>query len=112
VGWVTVFLTGWTVGRKIKKAFFFQAAPCQEDDGIKSSEMNPDLNMSSSFKRFIVGVALLGAFAKLRKATISFVISVCPSAWNSSAPVGPIVIKSDTRGFFFRKSVEKKFQFH
>ena len=33
---------------------------------------------------------LLGAFEKLRKTTVSFVMSVCPSvrpsAWNNSAP--------------------------
>ena len=29
---------------------------------------------------------ILGAFAKLRKATVSFVMSVCPSALNISAP--------------------------
>ena len=34
-------------------------------------------------------VQLLGAFAKLRKATISFVMSVCPYAWNNSAPTRP-----------------------
>jgi len=36
----------------------------------------------------------LGAFAKLRKATISFVIlSVRLSAWNNSAPTGRIFMK-------------------
>jgi len=34
---------------------------------------------------------LLGAFAKLRKATICFVMSVRPSALNNSAPAGPFV---------------------
>jgi hypothetical protein len=29
---------------------------------------------------------LLGAFSKLWKATVSFVMPVCPSAWNKSAP--------------------------
>ena len=42
----------------------------------------------------------LGAFAKFRKATISFVMSVCPSvylsAWNNSAPTGQIFIEFDT----------------
>jgi hypothetical protein len=32
--------------------------------------------------------SILGSFAKLRKATISFVMSVSPSAWNISAPTG------------------------
>ena len=40
-------------------------------------------------------VAFLKAFAKLRKATISFVMSVCPSAWNSSASTGRIFMKFD-----------------
>ena len=30
--------------------------------------------------------SILGAFAKLRKATISFIMSICPSIWNNSAP--------------------------
>jgi hypothetical protein len=38
---------------------------------------------------------LFVAFAKLRKATISFVTSVCPSAWNNSAPTGLILMKFD-----------------
>ena len=41
----------------------------------------------------------LDTFAKLRKVTISFVMSVSPpvclSAWNSSAPTGQIFIKFD-----------------
>jgi hypothetical protein len=35
----------------------------------------------------------LGAFVKLRKATISFVLSVPPSACNISAPTGRIFVK-------------------
>ena len=35
----------------------------------------------------------LGMFAKLRKATISFVMSVCPSAWKNVASIGQIVMK-------------------
>jgi len=37
--------------------------------------------------------AFLGLSTKLRKATISFVISVRSSAWNSSAPNGRIFMK-------------------
>ena len=37
----------------------------------------------------------LGAFAKLRKATVNFVVSVCTSAWNYSAPTGRILSKLD-----------------
>jgi len=35
----------------------------------------------------------LDAFAKLRKANISFVTSVCPSAWNNWALTGRIFLK-------------------
>jgi hypothetical protein len=34
-------------------------------------------------KSMLEKIQFLGAFAKLRKATISFVIFVCPSAWNN-----------------------------
>lgn len=37
----------------------------------------------------------LGAFAKLLKTTVSFVMSVHPSAWNSSAPIEQIFTKFD-----------------
>jgi len=35
----------------------------------------------------------LGMFAKLRKANISFVMYVCPSAWKNGASTGWIVMK-------------------
>jgi len=54
----------------------------------------------------------LGAFEKLRKATISFVISfhpsVCPPSWNNSAPTGRMFIKFDISGFF--KNLLRKFK--
>ena len=41
----------------------------------------------------------LGAFAKLRKTTVNFVLSVRPSvrppAWNNSAPTGRIFMEFD-----------------
>jgi hypothetical protein len=40
----------------------------------------------------------LGAFAKLRKATLSFV-SVRPPAWNRSVPTGWIFVKFDISVF-------------
>ena len=40
-------------------------------------------------------------FPKLWKATVSFVMSVCPPAWNNWAPTGRILLKFDTRIFFF-----------
>jgi len=49
---------------------------------------------------------LLGAFANLRIAIISFVMSVRQSVWNNSAATGRIFMKFDIR-VVFRKSVEK-----
>jgi len=48
--------------------------------------------------------SFLGALAKLRKAIISFVMSVClsicPSAWNNWAPTRRIFLKFDNFIFF------------
>ena len=48
---------------------------------------------------FAFGQPFLGTFAKLRIATISFFVSVCPSvclsAWNNSAPTGRLFMKFD-----------------
>jgi len=44
---------------------------------------------------FEVGTQFLGSFAKLRKATTCFVMSVRLSAWNNSAPTGRIFMKFD-----------------
>jgi len=56
----------------------------------------------------------LGAFARLRKATFSVVMSVClsvrPSAYNNSASIGRIFIKCDIWEFF--ENQFKKFKFH
>ena len=38
---------------------------------------------------------VLGAFVRLRKATVSFVVSVRLSAWNNSASTGRIFMKFD-----------------
>jgi hypothetical protein len=46
------------------------------------------------------GACSLSAFTKLGKATINFVMSVCPSAWNNSAPTEGIFMKSDNKHFF------------
>jgi hypothetical protein len=58
--------------------------------------------------------AFLCAFAKLRKATISFVMSACPSVrlstWNNSAPTGRILRKLDIWDFL--KNMSRKFKFH
>jgi hypothetical protein len=63
-------------------------------------------------------VFLFSAFAKLRKATVSIVMSVCPSArpsvcksvCNNSASVGRILIKFDT--WAFCENLYRKFKFN
>jgi len=52
---------------------------------------------------------LLGAFAKLRIATVGFVMSVCPSAWNNLAPTGGMFIKSELWAIF--EQVSRNFKF-
>jgi hypothetical protein len=39
-------------------------------------------------------------FAKLQKAVISIIMSICLTAWNNSAPTGPIFMKFDILVFF------------
>ena len=54
-------------------------------------------NKKNEFKN---GDKFLGAFAKLRKATIGFVTPVRLSTWNNSAPTAWIFIKFDIGRFF------------
>jgi hypothetical protein len=61
-------------------------------------------------RKFRIMMWCLGAFAKLRKATVSVVMSVRPSAWNSSAPTGRILMKLDISPFF--ENLLRKFKFH
>jgi len=42
-----------------------------------------------------VHLFISGEFSKLRKEAVSFVMSVCPSAWNKSAPTRHIFITFD-----------------
>ena len=48
-----------------------------------------------TFVIFVWASEFLGTFAKLRKATISFIMSVCLSAWNNLAPTGRILTTLD-----------------
>jgi len=48
---------------------------------------------------------VLGPFTKLLKATISFVMYVCRTAWNNSCPIGWIITKFDI--FVFKKNCQK-----
>ena len=57
-----------------------------------------------------LNLQFLGEFTKLQKATISFMMSVCPFAWNNSAPIGWLLMKFDTLVFF--ENLSRKFKFH
>jgi len=68
-------------------------------DGLTIERLQDPVNgKNGGWKRI---KSFLGAFAKLRKATISFVMSVClsvrpsvrPPAWNSSAPTAWICMR-------------------
>ena len=49
-------------------------------------------------------------FAKLRTAPVSFVMSICLSAWNNSASTGRILKKIDI--WIFLENLPRKFKFH
>jgi hypothetical protein len=51
-------------------------------------------------------LSFLGAFTKLRKATVSIVMSVLLSEWNKSAPTGWIFMKFEIMSIF-EKYVKK-----
>jgi hypothetical protein len=53
---------------------------------------------------------VLGAFAQLRKATISFIMSVCPPTWNNSVPTRRVFIKCDIS--LFLENVFRKVKLH
>jgi len=52
--------------------------------------------------RINIWAVILGACVKSRKAFISFVMSVCPSAWNISSPTEKIFAKFGTCVFFLK----------
>ena len=60
--------------------------------------------------RKIRALRFLGAFAKLRKATVSFIMSVRPSEWNNSAPNKRIFMKCGIWIFF--EITSRTFTFH
>jgi uncharacterized membrane protein len=68
----------------------------------------------NALRKYLAYALFFGAFAKLRTATISFVISVRPtvrlSAWNNSDATERIFMKFDTRVFFEKQL--RKFKFH
>jgi len=62
--------------------------------------LSEDLTFYKNSAVTVVIRLFLGAFAKLRKATISFVMSVRHSEWRNSATTGRIFMKFDTSVFF------------
>jgi hypothetical protein len=77
-------------------------------------EFNNSVTMGFQKLRRDLFNAILGAFAKLRKATVSFVMSVrpsvCHSAWDNSAPIGRTFMKLDIWGFLENQSRKFKFR--
>jgi len=71
---------------------------------------NPTLyNLIIVTKKKLIKTEFLGAFAKLRKAAIRIVMSVCLFAWNWSAPTGRVFMKFGIRVFFKNRSIKLKF---
>jgi hypothetical protein len=68
--------------------------------------LSREIQQEHSIYYCCISAFVLCAFAKLWKATISFVISVRLSAWNNSAPARWILMSSDI-WVFFLNSVEK-----
>jgi len=118
--WIVVFLSsGYSNPRRVLGF----------DDGVKSSKrvdvpedlklraVHPyqDIHLKSCARevpelwtryRSSFSFIFLRTFAKLRKATVSFVMSFCPSARYNSAPTRRIFMKFDI-WIFFRKPFEK-----
>ena len=75
-----------------------------------------DLRTNSDYFTIQHQLTVLGAPPKLRKATICFVMSICPSvrpyAWNNSAPTGQIFMKFDIWVFSENLSTKLKFKWN
>jgi DNA invertase Pin-like site-specific DNA recombinase len=67
--------------------------------------VGPDLHFQLS-----LNLPFLAAFAEVRKANISFVMSACPSEWNNSTTSGRILMKLDILAFF--ENLSRKFEFY
>ena len=78
---------------------------CSQLEGWIQLRINDCITWCISVKTLIVYI-FLGTFAKLRKAAISFVMSVRPSAWYNSPPNWRIFTKFYI-WVFFRKTIEK-----
>jgi len=73
------------------------------------TEEDPIYNVISfQIKETLILKKSIGTFAKLRKATFSFIMSVRLSAWNTSPPTGRIFLKYGICGFF--ENLSRKFK--
>jgi len=79
----------------------------QQSQWLKNFCYVPLYNYSSPYSNF--NLLFLDAFAKLRKATISF-MSVRLSAWDNSGPNGRIFTKFDIWVSF--EKLSRKYKFH
>ena len=67
--------------------------------GLHSVCLPPLFNNGRKQIQFPKQCIVVGALAKLRKASISFVMPVSPSPCKNSAPTGRILVKVDTKNF-------------
>jgi len=70
----------------------------------------PAVSSPRKLRSFLPYIRVLDAFVKLRKTTVSFILSVHPSVWNNSAPTRRIFKKFCISLFFENPS--RKFKFH
>jgi len=75
-----------------RQALFFAVGNFGQDCG--NFGLAPRMNCCF-LRRIELDSPFLGAFAKLRKVIISFIMYVCMSAWNNTDPTGSILIKID-----------------
>jgi len=70
----------------------------QKSDLSEEDKFDPHIGITKTGSN-ILSKAVCTVFQarsqKLRKATVSFVMSVRPSAWNNSAPTGRLFMKFD-----------------
>ena len=83
---------------------------CESHRKIMESSGKPLSLPTVEGRSYPCSVGLSGAFVKLLKANISFIMSVCPfvrpSTWNNSTPNGRIFKKKNCHLNIFWKSVE------
>jgi len=79
--------------------------------GVSRDYANPPLAVTDLQLHilFLILILIVGEFAKFRKATITFVMSVCPSAWDTTIPTGGILIGFAICVFF--ENLPRKFKF-